>query len=65
MALPKRKLSKSRSAKRRTHYKLARPGLSICPNCGEIMIDRLGFEIERFDKNGKCSKCQASLNIVE
>ncbi|MGB7292337.1 MAG: 50S ribosomal protein L32 [Thermodesulfobacteriota bacterium] len=36
MALPKRKISKSRSAKRRTHYKLARPGLSICPNCGEM-----------------------------
>ncbi|MDA2921221.1 50S ribosomal protein L32 [Desulfobacterota bacterium AH_259_B03_O07] len=36
MALPKRKTSKSRSAKRRTHYKIIKPGLSICPNCGEL-----------------------------
>ena len=35
MALPKRKHSKSRSRKRRTHYKMSRPGMSICPNCGE------------------------------
>ncbi len=35
MALPKRKHSKSRSRKRRTHYKMSRPGLSTCQNCGE------------------------------
>lgn len=38
---------------------------TYCPNCGEIMIDRLGYDIERFDKDGKCSKCQTFLNIVE
>jgi len=38
MALPKRKTSKSRSAKRRTHYKIRKPGLSICPNCGELKL---------------------------
>ncbi|MGH7901515.1 MAG: 50S ribosomal protein L32 [Thermodesulfobacteriota bacterium] len=36
MALPKRKHSKARSAKRRTHYKVTKPGLSICSNCGEL-----------------------------
>ncbi len=36
MALPKRKHSKSRSKKRRTHYKLSSPGLSLCPSCGEL-----------------------------
>ncbi|MEE8044586.1 MAG: 50S ribosomal protein L32 [Thermodesulfobacteriota bacterium] len=35
MALPKRKHSRSRSRKRRTHYKLIKPGISICQNCGE------------------------------
>ena len=35
MALPKRKHSRSRSRKRRTHYKIMKPGTSICPNCGE------------------------------
>ncbi|MEM7008182.1 MAG: 50S ribosomal protein L32 [Thermodesulfobacteriota bacterium] len=35
MALPKRRHSRSRSRKRRTHYKLVKPGLSTCPNCGE------------------------------
>jgi len=35
MALPKRKTSRSKSRKRRTHYTAAIPGLSLCPNCGE------------------------------
>jgi large subunit ribosomal protein L32 len=47
MAVPKRKVSKSRKNKRRSHWKLAPPGLtrcshchqlksphSVCPNCG-------------------------------
>ncbi|HEY5537665.1 MAG TPA: 50S ribosomal protein L32, partial [Acetobacterium sp.] len=36
MAVPKRKTSKSRRDKRRTHYKLTVPGMSTCPKCGEI-----------------------------
>lgn len=35
MAVPKRKTSKSRRDKRRTHWKTAAPGLSICPQCNE------------------------------
>ena len=35
MALPKRKHSKTRGKKRRTHYKLSTPGLVPCPQCKE------------------------------
>lgn len=38
MAVPKRKISKSRRDKRRTHYKLSVPGMSVCPKCGEIKL---------------------------
>lgn len=35
MALPKRKISKARRDKRRTHKKLVPPSLSLCPQCHE------------------------------
>lgn len=35
MALPKRRHSRSRTRKRRSHDALKAPGLSICSNCGE------------------------------
>jgi large subunit ribosomal protein L32 len=35
MAVPKRKVSKSRRDKRRTHYKAAMPTFATCSNCGE------------------------------
>jgi large subunit ribosomal protein L32 len=38
MAHPKRKISKSRRDKRRTHYKASSPSLSNCSNCGEIKL---------------------------
>lgn len=45
------------------------PGLesenTFCPKCGAEMIQRIGYTIIRYDKNGKCSKCNESLNIVE
>ncbi len=34
MAHPKRKISKTRRDKRRTHYKAVAPTLSTCSNCG-------------------------------
>lgn len=34
MGVPKRKTSKSRRDKRRTHQRLAAVGLSTCPQCG-------------------------------
>ena len=36
MALPKRKVSKSKRDKRRTHQTVARPALSECAQCGEV-----------------------------
>ncbi len=38
MAHPKRKISKSRRDKRRTHYKASLPTLSTCSNCGELKL---------------------------
>ena len=38
MAHPKRRQSKSRKRKRRTHYKATAPSLVACPNCGEMKL---------------------------
>ena len=38
MPNPKRKHSKTRSRKRRTHYKASAPSLMTCPNCGESKL---------------------------
>jgi large subunit ribosomal protein L32 len=35
MGLPKRRQSKARGAKRRTHWKLTNPALSKCPHCNQ------------------------------
>ncbi|TKJ43466.1 50S ribosomal protein L32 [candidate division TA06 bacterium B3_TA06] len=35
MPVPKRRHSKSRSRKRRTHWKLQAPAMSVCPQCHE------------------------------
>jgi large subunit ribosomal protein L32 len=35
MAVPKRKTSKTRKRKRRTHWKLSSPGLTRCANCNQ------------------------------
>jgi large subunit ribosomal protein L32 len=37
MAVPKRKTSKARRDKRRTHYKAAMPTVSTCSHCGEAV----------------------------
>ncbi len=37
---------------------------TYCPKCGEKMIDRVGYSIERFDVEGKCGKCGTDLNLV-
>lgn len=36
MAVPARRTSKAKKAKRRTHYKLTINGLNECSNCGEM-----------------------------
>ncbi|MCK4857331.1 MAG: 50S ribosomal protein L32 [candidate division Zixibacteria bacterium] len=38
MALPKRRQSKQRGRKRRTHYKISAPSLAECPNCNEMKL---------------------------
>ena len=35
MAVPKKKVSKQRKRKRRTHHNAPVPHLSACPNCGD------------------------------
>jgi len=38
MAVPKRKTSKTHKRKRRTHWKLASPGMTTCPNCHQARM---------------------------
>jgi large subunit ribosomal protein L32 len=38
MAHPKHRISKTRAAKRRTHYKAVAPTLAACSNCGALHI---------------------------
>lgn len=44
------------------------PGVSsedtFCPKCGSLVIDRNGYEIKRYDKNGKCPNCGENLNLI-
>ena len=35
MAVPKKRTSKQRQRKRRTHYKAGRVDTQTCPNCGD------------------------------
>jgi large subunit ribosomal protein L32 len=38
MAVPKRKTSKSKRDKRRTHKKIKAPNTATCPQCGEAVL---------------------------
>jgi large subunit ribosomal protein L32 len=38
MAVPKRKKSKSKRNKRRTHQKISAPNLTSCPQCGDSRL---------------------------
>ncbi len=38
MAVPKRRTSKTRKRKRRTHFKISVPGMVVCDNCGEMKL---------------------------
>jgi len=38
MAVPKRRTSKSKVAKRRTHQKITGPQATTCPECGEARL---------------------------
>ena len=50
MAVPKRKMSKSRRDKRRANWKLKVPGLIKCPQCHELkMPHRVCLECGFYD----------------
>lgn len=38
MALPKRRISKARRDKRRTHWKIMLPTCSVCDHCGKVKL---------------------------
>ncbi len=44
------------------------PGLptedTFCPKCNTLIINRTGYVIKRYDKNGTCPKCKENLNII-
>jgi pyruvate formate lyase activating enzyme len=37
---------------------------TYCPKCGELVISRVNYFIHRYDKNGKCPKCESDLNLI-
>ncbi len=37
---------------------------TYCPKCKTKIIERIGYSIKRFDKNGKCPKCGEDLNLI-
>ncbi len=45
------------------------PGLetenTYCPECKKLAIERKGYDIKRFDKDGKCRQCNQYLNIID
>ena len=46
MAHPKRKISRTRRDKRRTHYKAEMPNFSVCPTTGELHLRHRAFWYE-------------------
>jgi large subunit ribosomal protein L32 len=46
MAHPKRKISKTRRDKRRTHYKAEKPQLAVCSTTGVTHIYHRAYEFE-------------------
>ena len=46
MAHPKRKISKTRRDKRRTHYKASAQQLAVCPTTGEAHLPHRAYLVE-------------------
>ncbi|MDP3996028.1 MAG: AmmeMemoRadiSam system radical SAM enzyme [bacterium] len=44
------------------------PGLpsedTFCPKCNNLVIERTGYIVTRYDKSGKCPKCGQNLNLI-
>ena len=55
MAVPKRKVSKARRDKRRSSvWKLSAPGMTKCPKCGALLIQKKGKGYQLSCSNGEC-----------
>jgi len=37
---------------------------TFCPKCKTTAIDRTGYFVTRYDKNGKCAECGKNLNLI-
>ncbi len=46
MAHPKRKISKTRRDKRRTHYKAETPQLATCPTTGAVHVYHRAYYVD-------------------
>lgn len=46
MAHPKRKISKTRRDKRRTHYKATAPQLATCPTTGAVHVYHRAYYVD-------------------
>jgi len=46
MAHPKRKISKSRRDKRRTHYKAVKPSLTVCSETGAVHMPHRAYTVD-------------------
>ena len=38
---------------------------TICPNCGALCVERNGYSVNSYDKEGKCPQCNTFLNIIK
>jgi pyruvate formate lyase activating enzyme len=38
---------------------------TYCPQCDALAIERSGYRVKRFDRNGRCRQCGADLDIFE
>ena len=66
MAHPKRKQSKTRTAKRRTHDKAVAPTLVLCPNCGALYVANADITEEKWQsKKRLLSNREPAESIVE
>lgn len=50
MPHPKRKISKSRRDKRRTHYKAEAPTVNVCPQTGEVKLSHTATVVKEDGK---------------
>ena len=37
---------------------------TYCPKCGALVIERFGYQIKRYDQEGRCPKCNYKLEII-